>query len=155
MPLEKTVAQLLMTRNKTLSIAESCTGGLVTHLLTNIPGSSKFLKVTIVAYSNEAKIKLFKISPRLLQQYGAVSEQTATAMAKAVRRIHKTNFGIGITGIAGPTGATKAKPVGLTYIAISTTAKTLCLPCLFSGTRIDIKRKAAHQALRLLQKYLS
>lgn len=165
MSLEKTVARLLTARHKTLAIAESCTAGLLTHRLTNIPGSSKFLEAAVVAYSNKAKQRLLKIPARMLRQHGAVSRQTAGAMARSVRKIHKTDFGMGITGIAGPTGATKTKPVGLVYIAVSVPAEgearrwrpaeTLCLQCLFKGNRLHIKQKAATQALRLLQRCLS
>ena len=175
MPLEKTVARLLMDRHKTLAIAESCTGGLLTHRLTNIPGSSKFLEASVVAYSNRAKQRLLNIPSRMLRQHGAVSGQTATAMARSIREIHKTDLGIGITGIAGPTGATTTKPAGLVYIALSVPAKgearqrrgspkaarrwrpaeTLCLQCRFKGTRTHIKRQASTQALRLLKKCLS
>mgnify|MGYP001561264346 FL=1 len=172
MSIEKTVARLLMAKHKRLAIAESCTGGLLTHRLTNISGSSKFLEAAVVAYSNKAKQKLLKIPSRMLRQHGAVSKHTAAAMARSVRAIHKTDFGIGITGIAGPTGATKTKPVGLVYIALSVPAKgeapaewrgspkgrpaeTLCLQCLFKGDRTHIKRQASTQALRLLKKCLS
>ena len=91
----------------------------------------------------------------MLRQHGAVSKYTAAAMARAVREIHKTDFGIGITGIAGPSGATRAKPVGLVYIALSVLAETLCLQCLFKGNRTHIKLQASTQALRLLKKCLS
>ncbi len=155
MSLEKAVAQSLITQNKTLAIAESCTGGLLTHRLTNISGSSKFLEAAVVAYSNVAKQKLLKVPSRMLRQYGAVSKHTAAAMARSIRKIHKTDLGIGITGIAGPTGATKTKPVGLVYIALSVRAETICLQCQFKGTRTHIKRQAATQALRLLKKCLS
>ncbi len=155
MPLERIVARLLIARRKTLAIAESCTGGLLTDRLTNISGSSQFLEAAVVAYSNEAKQKLLKIPSRMLRQHGAVSKQTASAMAQSIRTIHKTDFGIGITGIAGPTGATKTKPVGLVYIAVSVSAETLCLQCLFKGNRTHIKRQAATQALRLLKRCLS
>ncbi len=165
MSIEKTVARLLMAKHKRLAIAESCTGGLLTHRLTNISGSSKFLEAAVVAYSNKAKQKLLKIPSRMLRQHGAVSKHTAAAMARSVRAIHKTDFGIGITGIAGPSGATKTKPAGLVYIALSVPAKgearhrrpaeTLCLQCLFKGNRTHIKRQASTQALRLLKKCLS
>ena len=155
MPLEEIVARLLLVRHKTLAVAESCTGGLLTHRLTNISGSSQFLEAAVIAYSDQAKQRLLNIPSRMLRQYGAVSKHTAAAMARSVRKIHKTDFGIGITGIAGPTGATKTKPVGLVYIALSVPAETLCLQCRFKGNRIIIKQKAAAQALRLLKKYLS
>lgn len=155
MSIEKTVARLLMAKHKRLAIAESCTGGLLTHRLTNISGSSKFLEAALVAYSNKAKQKLLNIPSRMLRQHGAVSKHTAAAMARSVRAIHKTDLGIGITGIAGPTGATKTKPVGLVYIALSVPAETLCLQCLFKGNRTHIKRQASTQALRLLKEFLS
>ncbi len=155
MPLEKTVARLLTDGHKTLAIAESCTGGLLTHRLTNISGSSKFLQAAVVAYSNEAKQRLLNIPLRMLRQHGAVSKHTAAAMAQSIREIHKTDFGIGITGIAGPTGATRTKPVGLVYIALSVPVETLCLQCRFKGDRLNIKRQASTQALRLLKKCLS
>ncbi|MBI5150876.1 MAG: CinA family protein [Candidatus Omnitrophica bacterium] len=155
MRLEAEVAQGLIDRFKTLAIAESCTGGLLTHRLTNIPGSSRFLQAALVLYNNEAKKKILKVPARVLGRYGAVSEQTAAAMAKAVRRMFRADFGVAITGIAGPGGATETKPVGLVYIAISVPAETLCLRCRFQGTRAHIKRQASTQALRLLKKCLS
>lgn len=154
MRLEQKVAQRLIANRKTLAIAESCTGGLVVNRLTNISGSSQFLKLGIIAYSNAAKIKLLGVPKAVIRRYGAVSEQTALAMAKAVQRILKTDFGVGITGIAGPTGATRAKPVGMTYIAIHTGLETLCLQYLFEGNRAGIKSRAATQALRLLDEFL-
>ena len=150
MTLEEKVAQALISHQKTLAVAESCTGGLLTHRLTNIPGSSNFLKLGIVTYSNESKKKLLGVSSRTLRHHGAVSSQTAIAMAKGIRLIHKTDFGIGITGIAGPTGGTKKKPVGLTFIAIQTPQETLCLKYLFRKKRSGIKSQAATSAMKLL-----
>lgn len=152
---EQKVAQLLIKSKKTLSIAESCTGGLLTNRLTNIAGSSVFLKLALIAYSNEAKIRLLKVPQSVIRKYGAVSTQTAIAMAKGAQKILKTDFGIGITGIAGPAGGTKTKPVGLVYIAVCTNAEILCLEYQFRGTRISIKSQAATQALRLLHEFLS
>jgi len=152
---EQKVAQLLIKSKKTLSIAESCTGGLLTNRLTNIAGSSVFLKLALIAYSNEAKIRLLKVPQSVIRKYGAVSTQTAIAMAEGAQKILKTDFGIGITGIAGPAGGTKTKPVGLVYIAVCTNAEILCLEYQFRGTRISIKSQAATQALRLLHEFLS
>lgn len=154
MKTEQKVAQALTNQKKSISIAESCTGGLLSHRLTNIPGSSAFLKCGIVAYSNETKEKLLKVPPDILKKYGAVSEQTAVAMAKGVRRIHQTDFGVGITGIAGPDGGTKSKPVGLVYIAVQTKLESLCLKCQFTGTRSAIKLQASSLALELLLEFL-
>jgi len=152
---EQQIAHLMIKSKKTLAIAESCTGGLLANRLTNIAGSSKFLKLALIAYSNEAKTKILKVPHATLRKYGAVSTQTAVAMAKGAQKILNTDFGIGITGIAGPTGGTKKKPVGLVYIAVCTNIETLCLEYQFRGTRISIKSQAATQALRLLQEFLS
>ena len=150
---EKT-ANLLKKSKKTLAIAESCTGGLLAHQLTNIPGSSQFLKAAVIAYSNEAKTKLLKVPGPTIHQFGAVSAQTAMAMAQGARNLLRADYGISITGIAGPGGGSKAKPVGLTYIAVATTLETLCLKCQFTGSRLKIKSAAASEALRLLQEFL-
>ena len=150
MRLESKVAKLLKDRGMTLSVAESCTGGNLSDRLTNIPGSTDYFRLGLVTYSNEAKVKLLKVPPALLKKYGAVSQQVALAMAKGVREIHQTDFGIGVTGIAGPTGGTKRKPVGLTYIAISSKKGALCVDYHFHGERISIKTQATNQALKLL-----
>ncbi|MCK5014468.1 MAG: CinA family protein [Candidatus Omnitrophica bacterium] len=155
MRIEEKVAQSLINMKKTLAIAESCTGGLLANRLTNIPGSSNFLKFALIAYSNEAKIKLLKVPQEAIRKYGAVSTQVAVSMAQKARKSLKTNFGIGITGIAGPTGGTKAKPIGLTFIAVCTEVETLCLKCHFQGSRKTVKTQAATQALRLLHEFLS
>jgi nicotinamide-nucleotide amidase len=155
MRIEEKVAKSLTSAQKSLSIAESCTGGLLSNRLTNMPGSSNFLKLSVVAYSNEAKIKILNVSRKQIAKYGAVSSQVAISMAQGIRKIQKTDFGIGITGIAGPTGATKTKPVGLTFIAISSEVETLCVKCRFPGARISIKNQAATLALQLLDEFLA
>ena len=144
------MAQRLFHRKKTISLAESCTGGLLGHRLTNISGSSKYFKVGLVTYSYESKERLLRISHRILLKYGAVSKPVTKLMAENARKILDTDFGIGITGIAGPTGATKTKPVGLTYIALATRTKTLCQKYIFKGTRGSVKKQAAEGALKLL-----
>lgn len=151
---EEKAAQYLIAKRKTLSIAESLSGGLLSHRLTNIPGSSKFLKATLVVYSNESKQKLLKIKAEDLNKNGAVSEQVAIAMAKNVRKLFDTDFGIGITGIAGPTGGTKRKPIGMTFIAVATKEELLCIQYQFFGERKDIKQSATTEALRLLNEFL-
>lgn len=155
MRLEEKTAQRLIAAKKTLAIAESCTGGLLSHRITNIPGSSKFLKMALVAYSNDAKVKLLKVPRSALYRHGAVSENAALAMAQGARRIFSTDFGVSITGIAGPTGATKTKPVGLTFIAVAASAETLCVQYLFKGPRMRVKQQAADAALKLLLEFLS
>jgi nicotinamide-nucleotide amidase len=154
MPLEKEVACLLIKHHKTLSLAESCSGGLLANRLTNIPGSSRFFKLGLITYSNEAKTKLLKVPVAVLKKYGAVSPQTAERMAQGVRRLARTDFAIAITGIAGPGGGTTIKPVGLVYIAISSKTKILCVKNIFKGNRLRIKDQAATQALRLLLPFL-
>ena len=155
MRIEEKVAESLINAKKTLAIAESCTGGLLVNRLTNIPGSSNFLKFALIAYSNEAKIKLLKVPQAAIRKYGAVSTQIAISMAQGARKSLTTDFGIGITGIAGPAGGTKAKPIGLTFIAICTETETLCLECQFRGSRKTIKTQAATQVLRLLYEFLA
>jgi nicotinamide-nucleotide amidase len=154
MCIEEKVARLLLMKDKTIAVAESCTGGLLTHRLTNIPGSSKFLRLGIIVYSNESKISILKVPSSTIKRHGAVSEETATAMARSVRRIHRTDFGVGITGIAGPSGGSAAKPVGLAYIAVAEARKTICLRRLFQGSRTRIKSQAATQGLKLLYQFL-
>jgi len=154
MTIEERVAQRLKEKGETLCIAESCTGGLISHRLTNVPGSSKFLKGTLVVYSNEAKTKLLKVPVALIRSHGAVSRSVALAMAQGARKTLKSDIGIAITGIAGPSGGTKSKPVGLTFIALSSPSSSVCTKCFFAGRRIEIKSKSATQALHLLYKFL-
>ncbi len=150
MRLEEKIAKALLKGKKTLSIAESCTGGLLTHRLTNIPGSSGFLMATVVSYSNASKTKILKVPPDLILKHGAVSLTVAKRMAQGVRRLLNTDLAVSITGIAGPTGATPQKPVGLTFIAIATRQKVICEQNVFKGTRLRIKEQAAQRALQLL-----
>ncbi len=152
---EKIAGLLLTKQKKTLSIAESCTGGLVSNLITNVPGSSKYFKLGIVAYSNQSKISLLKIYPKIIKKHGAVSQKTAKVMALKVRKLGKTDLGLGITGIAGPTGQTKTKPIGLVYIALADLKKVSVYKFNFLGDRITIKLKTATAALDLLRKFLS
>ena len=154
MPLEDKIIHNLRKNNYSLSTAESCTGGLLSHRLTQIPGSSATFKGGIIAYSNEIKINILKVPEKMIRTYGAVSAEVAITLAKSVRTILKTDFGISITGIAGPTGATFKKPVGLVFIAVATNKETLCLKCQFDGSRSEIKSKASTQALKILQEFL-
>ena len=151
---EKKISRLLIKRGQTLSVAESCSGGLLADHLTDIPGSSKYFKGGVVAYANEVKVKILRVPSALIKKYGAVSRPVAELMANHVRKIFKTDFGVSITGIAGPSGGTKEKPVGLTYIAISKKGKLLSREYRFRGTRRQIKTKAAASALKFLLKIL-
>ena len=152
---EEKLARILIARKKTIAIAESCSGGLLSHTLTNIPGSSSFFHLGIIAYDNAAKVKLLKVPPTMIKKHGAVSSAVAQAMADAVRGILKSDYGIAITGIAGPGGFTKTKPLGLTFIAVSTPAKTIVLRYVFEGNRLDNKKSAAQAALRILEGILA
>lgn len=154
MTIEAKVAQQLIDRKKTLALAESCSGGLLAHRLTNIPGSSKFLHCSLVTYSNQAKVKLLKIPENTLKKHGAVSSEIAILMAKNVRKLHNSDFGIGITGIAGPDGGTKAKPVGLTFIAAASKNEAICLKCEFDSDRSGNKKQSTTQALKLLNEFI-
>jgi len=152
MSLEQKVVAKLTQAGKTLAIAESCTGGLVSSRITDIPGASLCLKYSLIAYSNAAKTKFLGVKIPILKRYGAVSKPVSMAMASGVRKRLKCDFGIGITGIAGPTGGSKTKPVGLTYISINTKKKTVCQKFLFKGSRKKFKKDASSAALTLLLK---
>ena len=154
MKYEEKVIKLLIQQQKSLATAESCTGGLLASRLTDISGASNVFKGGFVTYSNETKTKFAKVPADLIKKQGAVCDDVAIALAQGVHKAYKTDFGIGITGIAGPVGGTKTKPVGLVYIAVATHLESLCLKCQFEGTRAQIKRKATTQALKLLLEFL-
>ena len=148
------IHNLLIQMRKTLAIAESCTGGLTSSLLTQISGSSKYFILGVVVYSNEAKKIILKVPSSLIKEKGAVSKEVASMMAQQIKKIAKTDFGIGITGIAGPTAGTLKKPVGTVFIAIDSKNKRLCKKFLFKGNRFSIRKKAALKSLELLRKTL-
>jgi len=142
---------LLIKNKKTIAIAESCTGGLLSSLLTRIPGSSQYFILGVVAYSNKAKETILKIPSSIITKNGAVSKQVAIKMARNIRKLAKTDFGIGVTGIAGPTGAIPSKPVGTVFIAIDTKNKKTCKRFHFTGNRINVRKNAALKSLDLLK----
>ena len=145
--MEEIVVRLLIEKGAKLAVAESCTGGLISKRLTDVSGSSACFDRGIVSYSNEAKVQMLKVSSKLIEEYGAVSSQAAMAMAESVRRISNTELGIGVTGIAGPTGGTPEKPVGLVYIAISEKGKeTRCKGYNFAGNRGMIRMRGSQFA---------
>jgi PncC family amidohydrolase len=144
------VSSILKEKRLSIATAESCTGGLIAHTLTNISGSSEYFDRGVVSYSNRAKVELLGVSKESLDRYGAVSEEVAKEMAEAIRVRSGVDIGLSTTGIAGPTGGTKEKPVGLVYIGISTRNKTLVKRFLFSGDRLQNKEKACEEALKLL-----
>ncbi|MGQ9525194.1 MAG: competence/damage-inducible protein A [Armatimonadota bacterium] len=145
--LESVVVRLLIERGLTIAVAESCTGGLVGHRITNVPGSSRTFLCGVTAYANEAKVQLLDVRPDSLNGYGAVSEQVAREMSEGIRRRAGSDLGVGITGIAGPHGGSAAKPVGLVYVSIATADSTRVSEHRFHGTREDIKQRAAQAAL--------
>ncbi len=145
----------LFTKNKiTLATAESCTGGLIGHRITNVPGSSKYFERGVIVYSNDAKIALLKIPAETLERYGAVSPETARAMADGIKALAQTDLGLAVTGIAGPSGGTADKPVGLVYIALATAEGTESQEFRFEGTRDAIKAQTADAALEMVVEWL-
>lgn len=152
--LEEAVANLLIQRKQTLAVAESCTGGLVANLLTNIPGSSAFFDRGLVTYSNAAKMELLGVPRSTLDRHGAVSAETAQAMAKGVRRMAGTDYGVSITGIAGPGGGSLEKPVGLVYVACCDKEETVWEKHTFANDRSGNKERSAQAALNLLRRQM-
>jgi len=149
--LAEVVGEKLAQQKKTIALAESCTGGCLAKLLTDIPGASRFFTYGWVTYSNRAKTSELGIPADLIEKYGAVSGQVAQAMAKGARKRAATDFAIGITGIAGPTGATEQKPVGLVYISVDSNSGCETKRCLFSHDRALIRFRAANTALNILR----
>jgi PncC family amidohydrolase len=152
--LEVGIGQELIKSNLTLAVAESCTGGLVGHRITNVPGSSTYFLGGIVSYSNDAKERLLGVSHATLYDFGAVSEQTAREMARGVRRALGADIGVSVTGIAGPGGAMPGKPVGLTWVALSARNTDQARQFIWSGDREENKAQSAEAALALLHGYL-
>jgi nicotinamide-nucleotide amidase len=153
--LEEVVGQLLRQRGETLAVAESCTGGLLGHRLTNIPGSSDYFRLSTVVYSNEAKVKLLGVSPESLSNYGAVSEEVAREMALGVQKLAGTEHALAITGIAGPGGGTATKPVGLVYTARAGEDGCRVVKNQFLGSRELVKFQSSQKALEMLWRYLT
>ena len=135
---------------KTVAVAESCTAGLLSTLLTQLPGSSQYFILGVVTYSNRAKEAILKIPHSVIVKNGEISKIVATTMAQSIRKIAKTDFGIGITGIAGPTGGLPGIPVGTVFIAVDSKSKKVCKKSLFAGSRTTIRKKSALKALELL-----
>lgn len=148
------IHKVLIKTKKTVAVAESCTGGLLSNLLTQLSGSSRYFILGIVAYSNQAKENILKIPAGLISKKGAVSKEAACALAQSARKLGKTDFGIGITGIAGPAGGSVDKPAGTVFIAVSGKNKTRCEKFRFKASRIKVRKMAALKSLRLLIKLL-
>ena len=152
--LEFSVAQLLQEKKQSIAVAESCSGGLLSHLLTNVPGSSVYMMAGLVTYSNEAKANLLGVDPQLIENRGAVSEEVAVQMAAGARRVGQAHIGVGITGIAGPDGGTAEKPVGLTHIALVADGFQMSWRFEFWGSRREVKVRATQTALHFVRRYL-
>lgn len=149
--LEGAVGDILRKRGKTIAIAESCTGGLVTHRITNVSGSSDYLIMGVVAYSNAIKESMLGVSPKALKRSGAVSGKVALQMARGVKFLAKADVGLGITGIAGPAAGTKKKPVGLVYVALVYGKKQVVEELRFRGSREHIKWQSSQAALDIIR----
>ena len=145
---EYKLVEMLDERDLTISFAESCTAGLIASMIGNVPGASKIFNESYVTYSNEAKIKLLSVDEELLKQHGAVSHQVANEMAEGVKKCSEADIGVSVTGIAGPTGGTVSKPVGLVYIGIATSSSCTVYKYQFKGCRNLVRNKAAKTALR-------
>lgn len=150
-PLEVLVGNRLKALRRTVGTAESCTGGLIAHLLTEVPGSSAYVIGSVVAYSNSTKEQVLGVPAGLLIQHSAVSEPVAVAMAEGLRRVLRVDYAVSVTGVAGPGGGTPEKPVGLVYMAVATPNGTY--PAVFnweSNDRSANKQRSAQAALQLL-----
>ena len=152
--IEYLLGRLLMERKATLATAESCTGGLIAHRLTNAPGASAYFLGGVIAYSNAAKESMLGAPHKALEAHGAVSAPVAEALAEGARERFGASYGIGVTGIAGPGGGTPEKPVGLVYIAVAGPDSRDCVSAVFAGGREEIKAQSAQWALELLRNLL-
>ena len=154
MGLERKIGALLAAGGRTVSTAESCTGGLIAERISSVPGSSRYFAGGVVAYANAVKERQLGVSADALRRHGAVSAPVARQMALGVRGRLRTDFGIGVTGIAGPAGGTRSKPVGLVYVAVAGPAACRVRKCCFAGGRAGIRKASAETALEMLEKEL-
>jgi PncC family amidohydrolase len=147
----KLLVKKLIKKNLKISFAESCTGGMLASSITSISGASKIFNIGLITYSNQAKIKFLKVNKNIIKKYGAVSHECCLAMVNNLSKISKANINVSITGIAGPKGGTKQKPVGLVYIGIKKGSKTQINKCFFkSKKRISIQKATVKKALSLV-----
>jgi nicotinamide-nucleotide amidase len=152
--LEQVLVELLTRRKETIATAESCTGGLLANRITNVPGSSAVLLAGYVCYANEAKIDILGVDPKLIEQHGAVSEQVARAMAEGARERARSTYALSTTGIAGPDGGSKEKPVGTVYVALANEAQTKVRKLFFPSDRETFKQLVAQAAFEMLRRKL-
>ena len=154
--MSNSLSELLTAKSLTISVAESCTGGLIGHLITSIPGSSEYFMGGIISYSNQAKCDLLRVSPDTLDRYGAVSDQTAKEMAMGVKERFKSDIGLSVSGIAGPDGGSDEKPVGTVFMGFCFGNDEPCsVKYLFKGNREEIKQQTAETALENIRRYLN
>ena len=147
----KLLIKLLIRKKIKISVAESCTGGLLASAITSISGASKIFNLGLITYSNQAKIKILKVNKKIIKKYGAVSHECCYAMVNNLSKISKANINVSITGIAGPRGGTKEKPVGLVYIGVKKGRKIQIIKCLFKGKkRSSIQKATVKKALNLV-----
>lgn len=149
------IAKALTRKKLTLSVCESCTGGMLGSIITSTPGSSKYFCGGVIAYSNEVKQRVVGVRQVTLKRFGAVSAEVAREMAQGVRKKFKADISISITGIAGPTGGTKEKPVGLVYLCVAARQHVNVEHHIFKGSRNQIRKEACDKALRLLKRVLA
>ncbi|BFU96614.1 MAG: CinA-like protein [Nitrospira sp.] len=153
--MEEVVGRLLTSQHKTVAVAESCTGGLIGHRLTQVPGSSAYVDRGVICYSNQAKIDLLGVPPSLIERHGAVSAEVASAMAQGMRERSGVSVALSVTGIAGPGGATATKPVGLVYLGLDAEdGRSIAKEYRFSGDRTVVKQRASQAALDVLRRWL-
>ena len=150
----KALSHILTVRGLTLSTCESCTGGMLGSMFTSIPGSSRYYYGGIISYSDSVKHKIAGVNLQILKKHGAVSLETAREMARNIRQLVKSDIGVAITGIAGPSGGTAKKPVGLVFIALATRYSVIVKKFLFKGQRNTIREKACFNALTILRDHI-
>jgi nicotinamide-nucleotide amidase len=153
--MESVVGEMLAQKGLTLSVAESCTGGLISHLLTNVPGSSDYFQGGVTVYSDQSKVDLLDVSPETIRTHGAVSDQAVKEMAEGVRRKLKTDISIAVSGVAGPAGGSKEKPVGTVHLGLNSEGKTVSQKYRFWGNRDQNKLNSAMMALDWVRRYLN
>ena len=153
--LSQKIVKLLTKKKLKISLAESCTGGLLSSSITSISGSSKVFTIGLVTYSNQSKISILKVPINIIRKHGAVSYEACLSMVKNINKISKTNISVSVTGIAGPKGGTKKKPLGLVFIGIKKGNKTLVRKYLFKNKkRTSIQRTAVNKALSLILSFI-
>ena len=152
--MEAMIGRTLKEHNYTIACAESCTGGLLTSRLTDVSGSSEYVKGSVVSYTNEVKINLLKVNPETIDNFEVVSQEVALEMAEGVQHLIGSDLGIGITGVAGPTGSTEKAPVGFVCIAVTGPLGNLVEEHHLMGNRLEIKWQATEAALMMIRKYL-